>query len=205
MKIAVATMYDQNYAELAQCVLPNLEAYCHKQDYHLHVEMNPKNLHYTAIRVCQQLLKTYQAVFFMDLDIMVTNHNIQIESFLDDTNTFYLTEDINEINTGTMIVKDCAYLDLILQSEPHFQIAQNYIETTRQYVKVLPHPSINSYPYLTHYAPNYGLIPGWTPRFSLPPKHENGNWQKGDFIYHLPGKPNHDRIRIFEELKKEIV
>ncbi len=206
--MTVATTQSSDWHALAAIVLPNLAAYCKKQDYDLEVWAIPPTFEFHKIRMLLNLLENGCDVLCLDLDTYITNHNVRVESFMDDDHDFYITQDINEINAGAIIAKSCPWvidwMRIVLDSKDTFENEQNALKigVHHQRAKILPHPSINSYPY-DEYAPNWGLIPGRTPLNGIvgKPTHEQGNWQEGDFIMHLPGLTNSRRIEIFSKLK----
>jgi hypothetical protein len=55
-------------------------------------------------------------------------------------------------------------------------------------MKILPHPSLNSYPY-EHY-PEFKNV-----------THEQGNWEEGDFLLHCPALPYEKRAEILRNAK----
>jgi len=102
-----------------------------------------------------------EAIFYIDADVLITNFNIGVEDFLDNEHDLYLTRDVNEINSGVLILKNTDkgewINEFILGMRGYFENEQNIInqymkyEKFNRHVKVLPHPSINSY--------NYSIFP----------------------------------------------
>src|SRR5438552_2281470 len=105
--MTVATTMSESWQELADIVIPNLRTYCKKHSYDLEVWTIPSKFEFEKIKMLIELLKCdIDAVFCLDLDTLITNHNIKVESFLDPDHDFYLTKDINTWNTGSVIVKN---------------------------------------------------------------------------------------------------
>ncbi len=208
MKIAIHTHYTYSYEPLAAIVIPNLQKYADKYKYDLHIEKYPDgNVDFVKTKTALKLLEDYDLVFCLECDMMVMNHTIKAESFIDDKHSFFICADVNNINGGSFIAKNNNYTRLFLEQtnnpEYGFKTEQNYWEANavnHPDVKILPHPSINSIPY--KYYHNYGYINyNWQPE----PTHEQGNFEVGDFICHLPGMPLEKRIEIFNELKQYII
>jgi hypothetical protein len=208
LTIGVLTSYYANYKSLADLVIPNLQGYCRKNDYVFYNYMLPEGgLHFSfkRMKMLRELLN-YGAniILCTDIDILITNYNIKIESFLDDKHDFYITKDVNGINAGNFIIKNTewskSFLDFILSKTDSFENDQCVIEAIhndpewKDKIKILSHPSVNSYPY-DLYAPSWGVIGD---RKIERPTHKEGDWQPGDFIIHLPGQPLEKRLEILK-------
>lgn len=202
-----------NYQLLADIVVPNMMRYTEKNKYQAIVYTIPitsMQYGFEKLRLVKQEFERGEVDLFLctDLDVLITNHNVRIESFTDNEHDFYLTRDINGINTGTFIIKNSEWsrkwIDFLLENQHDFDNEQNAIDYFRnqdewkEKIKILSHPSINSYPYGL-YAPTWGVIGD---KKIERPVHVEGDWEKGDFIMHLPGKTLQDRIRIFETTLK---
>jgi hypothetical protein len=211
--ITITTAHSDAWQDLADITVPNMARYCKKQSYSFELGKILAACTYWKIQKIYELFELGSGiVFYLDLDALITNHNIRVESFLDEDHDFYITQDINEINAGTMIARNSkwsrSWLRRIMDRSAHFENEQNALKPFESHhkVKILEHPSINSYPY-DEYAPTYGLIPGRTPLLGIEgkPTHEQGDWKPGDFIMHLPGLPRSRKIEIFNRMKAQII
>lgn len=211
-KTTLLTGYYENYQTLADIVNPNMESYCQKQGYKFYCECLSANIPYGFWKL-EFIHWAFEygdvdLVLCTDLDVLITNSDIKIESFVDDDHDFYLTKDVNGINTGSFIIRNSEWsrkwLCFILDHQSEFDNEQTAIDYFRnqdewkEKIKILPHPSINSYP-CDLYAPSWGIIGD---KKIDKPVHVEGNWEQGDFILHLPGKTLQDRIEIFETTLK---
>lgn len=214
---AVTTFFTQNYQELADIIVPNIQKYCDKHGYELFVNTIPDgNFHFIKTKDARKILEDYDLVWVVEGDILVTNHNFKVEDFIDNEHDLFLCRDINGANGGSLIIKNtgysCALLDWINSDknigygdEQNFFEQLDYQEEEESEILFLNHPSINSIPY-QYYAPSYGYI-NWEqyePRKEIP-THEMGNWEIGDFVCHLPGKTLQERIEIFNQIKEHII
>lgn len=206
MKIAVHTHYTNSYEPLASIIIPNLQWYCDKHGYDFHIEKyEDGNVDFVKTKTALNLLEKYDLVFCLEADILVTNHTKKIEDFIDDKHSFFICNDVNGINGGSFIAKSDElgkrWLSDTNKFEGKYKTEQNFWENiTHPLVGILQHPSINSIPY--KYYHNYGYI---NYNGQSEPTHEMGNWEKGDFVCHLPGKTLLERIKIFTEIKEQIV
>lgn len=213
MKIAITTFYTTSYQPLADITTTELKKYADRHGYDLFVNVIPDgNVDYVKTVDARKLLDEYDLVWAVENDLLITNHTIRIESFIDDEHDFFICCDINGENGGSFIIKNTDWgknwLEYTNNLCGEYATEQNVWEKLAiegKNIKYLNHPSINSIPY-EYYAPSFGYI-NWEqyePRKEKP-THEMGNWEVGDFICHLPGKNLHERLRIFNELKENII
>lgn len=210
MRIAINTFLTTSYEPLAALTTTVLQRYADKHGYDLIVEKIPDgNVDYIKTVTARKLLDEYDLVWAVENDILVTNMNIKIESFVDDEHDFFICKDINNVNGGSFIVKNSDvgkwWLDNTNKAQRNYKTEQNFWEYIgHEKIKYLPHPSINSIPYAL-YAPSYGRI-GYVEGYVADmPTEEMGNWSPGNFVCHLPGKTLQERIDIFNGLKKFII
>jgi len=201
MNIAVATMFSPAYKPIVDITLPVLKKYCERHDYELNIINVPDwDYSYRKHEWLKGKLKTdVDVIFYIDCDALITNEDIKIESFLDGEHDFFVSEDINEINGGVFLLKNTRhgrwFNNLVLMCKGLFINEQNvYVDykdilTKVGIMKLLSHPSFNSFPY--HYYPEYKNI-----------THEQGNWETGDFVCHVPGKSLQERETILKAIKE---
>lgn len=197
MKVVIQVIYTEDWQPLADVVLPNLKEYCERHSYELKVYKEEVYDHFSKLKKIQERfqLLTGCLVVSMDLDCLITNHQNKFEDFVGKAYTIYLTEDLNGINGGVFMVKmgDFAknLVELAIRHQGRVgvhceQDAFTQIdEAFPNFIAKLKHPSINSYLYELY--PEFGKK-----------KHEEGQWQEGDFILHLPAITQEKRIEIFK-------
>lgn len=214
-KIAVAVVYTPNWIPLAQVVLPNLYEYCQRHGYGLYVRVDPVPYNgFSKFTLINYLFKTQGVDFVLslDLDTLITNHNIKIEDFISQSNnkSFYVCRDLNGINCGSFILKNNkwskSFLSFCLSFEGKVDCEQNAVDiymgdiVDDLHIKILQHPSINSYKY-DEYYPSYGKIGFKNGDIIEKPTHKEGNWEEGDFILHVPGQTVEKRIEVLKNTK----
>lgn len=211
MNVVVHTFYSESYTPLSDITTVELYEYCRKHKYDLFIEKIPNgNVDFVKTKKARELLDKYDLVWAVENDILITNHNIKIESFIDDEHDFFICKDVNNVNGGSFIVKNTEigkwWLDETNKAAKNYTTEQNFWELLgHTKVKYLEHPSINSIPY-EYYAPSYGYI-NWEQYEPIKekPTHKMGCWEVGDFVCHLPGKPLNERIEIFNQIKEHII
>lgn len=205
--IVVVTMFSESHQSLANICLPNLQAYCDRHGYQL-VCVHPENdkcwfkKHEAFDRIFEGLGED-GIIFYCDIDTLIMNHEIKVESFVNEVHSFYLTRDFTELNGGSIILKTNKVgkwiNDFILskQNYPNEQNVYNwYIDYLRFYdnTKVLPQNTINSY--------DYSLYPECSKYVG---KHECGDFKEGDFLIHFPGLGIDDKIKLMNQYKQRII
>lgn len=214
MKVALTTFFTNSYEELAAITIPVMEIYCAKHGYDLNINKiaNDKSFHFVKTVDTRKLLDKYDVVMGIEADVLITNHNIKVEDFLDDENELYITEDINGINFGAFIARSSAWskelFDKVNKTAGYFGDEQNFFEVIKYpepKIKICKHPCFNSIFYEA-YSPSYGRIGYKDGDVSEIPTLEQGKWEKEKcFTCHLPGKTLEERIKIFSEIKQHII
>lgn len=204
MRISMQCIYDTKWVSLAKLTVPNIVGYCVKHGYDWNIQAVQEyksDSGYDKLREIRKLFENNKAdvVVSLDCDLHITNYNIKIEDFLNDTFDFYITHGANTYNAGVFILKKSGwaywFIDYLLscQGLPNMHCEQDAImayinEFGTKDICVLPHPSINSF--------MYDLYPEYTNV-----THQEGNWQEGDFILHLPGVGMDKRHQILSNVK----
>jgi hypothetical protein len=201
LKIIVYTLFNEKYYELANITVPNKMEYCEKHNYDF--QYRAEKFFYTHIgfekihRVLELFEKeNFDILYWCGADTLITNFNKNIEDIIDTNFHFFLTKDYNDINGGVFLfntsTKGLKYFYHIKEKMYEFasqnvykfgeeQTAMIYTHNDPQFsdtIKILPQRSMNSYPY----DKVYGHPNGYLDKLGF-----NGNWEKGDFIIHIPG------------------
>jgi hypothetical protein len=201
MKVTVVSMWAKNYSEIADITIPNLLAYCerHGYDFRSILLEDGNAYHFRKHEFFKELFETdVELIWYMDVDCLVTNHNIEIESFVDECD-FFITKDVHELNGGSVIIKNNEhgrrFNDFVLSKKDKYDNEQNvYNEFGINWqmdgiLGRLGHPSINSYDYRLY--PEYPNIR----------ERDKGHWHEGDFVLHVPGAPMNVRIERLKNAK----
>lgn len=204
MKVAVTTFYTKSYDKLAEITISAMKDYCEKHGYYFNSTIlnDDERCHFVKTKDTLELFdKEFDVVMAIECDALITNPEIKVESFIDTEHSIFLTKDINGPNSGIIICRNTGYakefLNFIQSKKDFYGDEQNLFEQYQHNcIKYLTHPSINSFPY-KYYEPSYGKI-GYKEGDKIEkPTHEQGDWEDGDFIMHLPGITLQKRIEIF--------
>jgi hypothetical protein len=98
--ICVLVSYNDNYASMAELTVNNnIKLYCDKHNYTLWVDTqhNPDNDRYSSwqkIKTSINILKNhnFKWLFFMDVDCLIMNSDIKLESLIDDEYSFIVPQ-----------------------------------------------------------------------------------------------------------------
>lgn len=204
-------MVQNGWPELADMITPYWQEYCRKHGYKFHVEMGIKpgyeDVH-SSFSKTAQVLDYYKkempdALWVVDFDMLITNFDVMAHQFVSAKHAITITKDINGLNSGSYFLsgfwttKCELWLKTVLSlrkyttSEQHamWWIAAAYHDDTFYW----PHPSFNSI--------DYAMYPAFEKSYS----HEQGQWQPGDFLVHLPGMSLSQRIDLFPTYFKHIL
>lgn len=201
MKVICCTYYSPSYKAVADISLPNLSEYCARHGYYMWVEnIENDKWEYVKHEMFKELFeKGFDLIWYRDVDSIITNITIQITDFIDDKRDFFITEDVNELNGGSVILKNSEWgrwlNNMVLSNRDYYDNEQNVYNANRDMlmisgcIKILPHPSINSY--------DYSIYP------ELPNirKREDGHHHEGDFVLHTPGAPMEVRLNTLKNVK----
>lgn len=205
-KIAVLSVWDKNTAELAEIVAPNKREYClrHGYDYVAITSGfdHDRTTHWSKIKSAASILKNYQWVFYSDIDSLIMNQNIKLESFIDFNYEFIISYDRFGINSGQWLIRRGPWAFNFLNSVySQTQFIGQPCEEQNALIHVLMmlgenikrtklvcQKAFNSYLY-----ENYD----W--------KWEPGQYTTGDFMLHLPGMSNEQRIPILKEYIEKVL
>lgn len=199
-------MFSPSHEALAEISVPNLQYYCNKHGYEMRlIEVENDKWEFKKHEAFKEWLYNRDAdlIFYKDIDSLIMNMSIPITSFVG-SRFYYLTKDFNELNNGVCLLKNKTegrwVNDEILLGKNNFANEQNAINEymksplINQIVKVLPHPSINSY--------DYSLYPECKEYVS---REDLGDWQPGNFLIHFPGLGLEKRIEMLKEYSKKII
>jgi len=202
LKIICTTEYGGNYAKIAGYTTPIFKEYCKLYGYDFRVLVmggTGNEYAYKKHEYFEELFKEdVDAIFYLDVDAVITDFRYTIESFIDEEHSFFITEHLGELNGGAMIIKnDDAgrwVNEMVLSERNSFDNEQNVLNFYREFaplkaaMKILPHPSINSF--------NYELYPE-CPTIR---KREQGHFHEGDFIFHVPALGTEKRLEVLKSI-----
>jgi hypothetical protein len=199
MNIALMTCNDKNYEELAAVTAPTKQRYCEKWGFvfeHLIIENTFEPI-WEKPKLTLEMLKTYDAVIYLDCDAFIANQEFDIRPYIE-KHQFIISKDLMGINAGVYIAKstdivkrffwDVVVLGRSVAGNSVFkdQSAINHFlgkNDFKDIVTYMPQNFMNSY-----LNELYGR-----------PTNIPGDYKPGDWIVHLPALPLHIRLKILKE------
>lgn len=203
MKIQFVTQHSDEYSELAKVSLQSRIKYCKKHGYNLHVQTTPlTNLGpaWDKIHLIINHLKESDVVIWNGIDVVFMNMEFKVEDILNQfpDHSIILTTDHLGINSDNMIFRKSIWSEQFLNAilflgynlfKDHVWVEQESIirfATSQPYVDKIAYVEQNK---MNSYLNDlYDRPLNWT-----------GNYNKGDWLIHLPGLPNEQRIKIIKE------
>lgn len=212
MKICLLTAYTgEDWKPLADMVLPSFYSYADLWGHDIYVleeSYRDRSWHYPWQKTAwvRDVMEENPHDFYwvLDLDIYITNNQVDVRSFLDDRHHIYMARDISgHLNCGSYLVRNSVlgrqWLDAIMSmresctSEQDAIIKLSKAPLWKAATKVLEHPSINSVDW-TEYESITDIIP-----------ESQGQWFPGHLTCHLPGRTPQDRCRIFQQFNRPFI
>jgi hypothetical protein len=220
-KICLASIHTMDMQPLADITwTQNKKEYCLSKGYDFRVkeQIEPYS-GFDKILFLETIIQEglHDWILWCDCDTLITNFHKNIEDIIDEKYHFYMTKDWNDINGGIFLFKTSpqglSYFYHL--KEKMYQYASENIyrfgeeqtamikthndPTFIDIIKILPQKTMNSYPY----DKVYGHPNGYLDKLGF-----NGNWEKGDFIIHIPGfGPDlfHKRMEHFNYYINEVI
>lgn len=113
MKVKILSFTNKGeYENVAELTRPTIESYCNKYGFHNKIiqgaahdlQWPPSWVKIPLLR--QALIEGYDIAMWIDADAIILNDTIDVRDLIDD-NIFYVSKDVNGINAGVMIWKNC--------------------------------------------------------------------------------------------------
>jgi hypothetical protein len=203
---AIITLYTESMQEVADLTIPTHIAFAQNNGWQQDsVIVEQEGCLWAKMQlICDYLNKPYDAVFWLDVDAMVTNPEKSIDWILKENKRadVFLTSDINGLNAGIMLIRNtdrakCFFYSCTTYGKVLFGDRPNGEQQAIRHFS-LDHP----YNGIVHYLDNQRELNSYYPNLYTYPQSELAHWHKGDFILHLPGTPNERRVEIFNETGK---
>lgn len=216
MKLAMVTQNDLAYDPLAQITFyQNKLQYCQRHGYEAFYRNSGfvyEHLGFERIRWMCELLESrpdLDWIHWSGTDTLITNFNHKLEDIVDETYHIIICGDCFAINNDSFLIRNTrvgvGLLKWILSVHDtyikHYWFEQQAMidfyqsaPLAKDIIKVIPQRVMNSYLYDLYPTQPCVDITG-----------NDGNWQPGDFILHLPATSLEKRIEIMTEYLRKVV
>lgn len=212
MNLTLLTHYiptpKEDYQLIADLTIPTKDEYCARFGYRHLIHAGPygNDRLYWAIQRLQLIydylfagINDVDAVWALNPQSLITSLKIDVADYLTPEHDFFVCADVNGINMASFVVRKTEwtkrYLEHLLKLAPnvnHGWWEQMAVIRTYQLpewapkIKLLDHPSLNSYLYSRLYN-----RPDTTP----------GQWARGHLVLSFPGTTFADRLKLIPEMQ----
>lgn len=195
MKIAISSLKNSDFNEIALITFPVMAEYCLRHDY----TFSPYFSHLQSPEIVWKRLdrvialqESHDVVVHMDADVLITNLTSRIEDMIRDDKQDVATAENGIINDGVFIWAESEWPKRLnteevraIYSSPQDAINSKY--GAQMDMRVYPPRFMNSI-----LNAEYGLV------------NPLSEWQQGDFCLHLPALGNVRRVEILNQTLPKI-
>jgi hypothetical protein len=209
MKIALLDVHNDNYKKIWDVSGPVKEAYCKRHGYdNIHYQSPPylfpegRQDNWGRVHGILWHLREYDWIFYLDTDILIMNHDIKIEDYIDDNYNLIAGPLPHEghIMTSGMFVKNCQWsVEFFLDMYSQHNFIRDEYHTPEGKNNATGNPSKgglyfeqSSFHYLYDNYEKYFEKIKLTPRSWF--NSETRSYKEGDFLIHFPGQIHKTRL-----------
>lgn len=212
MNIGLFTQYTPNFDSMAEITIPGRKEYAQKHDYTCFIDRSEWvkkdiGLGQDKCLYMANLMKENPSIewfWWLGCDALITNHNIKLETLIDNNFEFIVTKDNHGICADSFLIKNSKvgikYLEHLAEFHPMGSEQAHMWDDTRNPTwssvsKYLPQNTMNSYN--LKYYPHKGPVDVFGQR---------SNWESGDFVLHaITGLLTHMTIEQIYDWKMTIL
>jgi mannan polymerase II complex MNN10 subunit len=219
-KIAIVTLFDHNYSELAKMSIKNKIEYANKHNYDFiyfdDVIDKTRPPQWSKVKAVESILKDYDWVWWIDIDALIMEFDIMLESLIDDDYDMIFTSNkYSYLSSGSCFfknthisfdfLKDCYDLKLDCLKDVNVSVFDHEQQSMRQLIlnvdkyksksKLIDERSCNSF-CVTENAQVLSVYPYWNSDSNI--------YQKGDFVIQFCGRSFSERINDFKKYEKNV-
>jgi mannan polymerase II complex MNN10 subunit len=219
-KIAIVTLFDHNYSDLAKMSIKNKIEYVNKHNYDFiyfdDVIDKTRPPQWSKVKAVETILKDYDWVWWIDIDALIMEFDIMLESLIDDDYDMIFTSNkYSYLSSGSCFfknthisfdfLKDCYDLKLECLKDVNVNVFDHEQQSMRQLIlnvdkyksksKLIDERCCNSF-CVTENAQVLSVYPYWNSDSNI--------YQKGDFVIQFCGRSFSERINDFEKYEKNV-
>lgn len=215
MRVAVVTLFDANYSELAKYSVQNKKAYCKKHGYDFysydHVLEESRSIHWSKLLVIRDVLEKgdYDWVWWVDIDILIANFDKKIEDIVDNSyDMVFPKNSIAFIASGSFFVKNTNLVKEFLND--CYELKKDYLMGINPFVFDYEQQAVrlvlqneDKYRNITKFVEERvcnSCCKTFDPdvlRYYCDWNEQDNIYQDGDFVIHFCGRNNEQRLKDF--------
>ena len=219
-KIAIVTLFDHNYSDLAKMSIKNKIEYANKHNYDFiyfdDVIDKTRPPQWSKVKAVETILKDYDWVWWIDIDALIMEFDIMLESLIDDDYDMIFTSNTySYLSSGSCFFKntqlsfdfltDCYDLKHDCLKDVNINVFDHEQQSMRQLIlnvdkyksksKLIDERCCNSF-CVTENVQVLSVYPSWNSDSNI--------YQKGDFVIQFCGRSFSERINDFEKYEKNV-
>jgi len=195
MKIAISTIWNSDFKEIAEITIPVMEEYCRRHGYTLCAQASvqyPPDIVWSRLDMICPLLETHDYAVHMDADVLITNLSIRFEDIAVERGRNIATSENGIINDGVFIWGDKVWPRLLSSPEIRREHSSPQDAINSKYGSLMNIKHVEPRTMNSILNAEYGL------------ENPLSEWQPGDFVVHLPGMGNARRVEVLKEMLSKI-
>lgn len=219
-KIAIVTLFDHNYSELATMSIKNKIEYANKHNYDFiyfdDIIDKTRPPQWSKVKAVESILKDYDWVWWIDIDTLIMEFDIMLESLIDDNyDLIFTSNEYSYLSNGSSFFKntqltfdflsDCYDLKHDCLKNVNVNVFDHEQQSMRQLIlnvdkyksksKLIDERCCNSF-CVTENEQVLSIYPSWNLDSNI--------YQKGDFVIQFCGRSFSERINDFEKYEKNV-
>jgi len=211
MNCAIASLYLDNFIEIGKITDQNKLNYCSKHGYdYICQRENLDCLGFDKIEILINNLPKYDYIWWNDADSLITNSSVKMENRIFPNYDLIISWDELFLNAGSFIIKNSEasmdFLKLVFSYKEQWKdnpaseqgvITSLFLHEKFQQSEYFNKIKVVNQRYLNSF-PEERLI-------KYPNMLQHGIWNKGDWLIHLSGISNEERLNIIPKYLEQAV
>jgi len=218
-KIAIVTLFDKNYEDLANIAIPNFIEYGKKHGYDViffdDIIDKSRPAPWSKVKAVEHVLDKYEWVWWLDIDALIIDNNIQLENIIDNNYDIIFTENkYSTISNGSSFFKNSQLTKEYLQEcyslkhpllqgvntqifdheQQPMRILYQQVQKYKERIKLLHERVCNSFWY-TDDKSVLSFYPNWNS--------EDNIYKDGDFVVNFCGRSKTARVEVMKTFLKK--
>lgn len=201
MKIAMLDVHNDNYEHVYNIGSETKKSYCNKHGYDFleykteHLIPRQRQDNWGRVQGIIYHLKNYDWLFYLDTDILIMNHEIKIESFIDENYNLIVgpLPEEGHLMTSGLLIKNCKWsFEFFLDLYAQVQFIDSPYYSPEGFTATGTPNSGGSYFEQSAFHYLFDNYPKYSEKIKVVPRKlfnsEIGKYQEGDFLIHFPGQ-----------------
>lgn len=202
--IKILSAYTENIQEYLEITRPILKSYCEQNQYLFQIDKIPIDFErpyaWYKIKMILDNMgdKNISYLLWMDADSVIINKNFKIESLIKDKKYLYISKDINDINSGVMLIKINDFTKLFFEKVWMSVEFINHIWWEQAAIIDLINNNVMDIMNHLNYV-DQNVLNAYDYAFYGNKQHPQGQVSKNSFIFHSPSLAKTTRLQLIRK------